>query len=130
MIYPTLLLNAYAHPVHKSILKEYGLPHTVAEWYVCREHESLLKEYGLPHTVLEWYVRCKHESLLKEYSLPHNVAEWYVRREHEVLRSALHVALCTVMSETQDRLQKRKNVCKQFIYNQMVTFYKPYPLHL
>ena len=48
MIFPTLLLNAHANPVRKSILKEYGLPHTVAEWYVHREHESLLKEYGLP----------------------------------------------------------------------------------
>jgi len=30
------LLNAYAHPVCKSILKEYRLPHTVVEWYVRR----------------------------------------------------------------------------------------------
>ena len=55
----------------KSVLKEYGLPHIVAEWYVHRKHESLLKEYGLPHTVVEWYVRCEYESLLKEYGSPH-----------------------------------------------------------
>ena len=67
MVYPTLLLNVYAHPVRKSILKEYGLPHTVVEWYVRRKHESLLKEYGLPYTVVEWYIRCKHKCLLKEY---------------------------------------------------------------
>ena len=36
------------------------------------------------------------------------VAEWYIPREHKVLRSALHVAMCAAMSETQDRLQKRK----------------------
>ena len=49
----TLLLNAYAHPIRKNILKEYGLPHTVPEWYVRRKHKSTLKEYGLPHTVAE-----------------------------------------------------------------------------
>jgi len=36
------------------------------------------------------------------------IAEWYIPREHEVLRSALHVAMCAVMSETQDGLQKKK----------------------
>ena len=36
------------------------------------------------------------------------VAKWYIPREHEVLQSALHVAMCAAMSETQDRLQKRK----------------------
>jgi len=36
------------------------------------------------------------------------VAKWYILHEHEVLRSALHVAMCATMSETQDTLQKRK----------------------
>ena len=80
----------YAHPVRKSILKKYGLPHTVAEWYVCREHESLLKEYGLPHTVVEWYVQREHKSLLKEYRLPHTVAESQTQKFTERIRLLLN----------------------------------------
>ena len=37
MLNPTLLLN-HNHvrtSVRKGVLKEYGLPHTVAEWYIC-----------------------------------------------------------------------------------------------
>ena len=53
-------------------------------------------------------MRQVYENLLNKNVLPHTVAEWYVHREHEVLRSALHVAMCAAMSETQDRLQNRK----------------------
>ena len=60
MVNPTLL---YAHPVCKGVLKEYGLLHTVAEWYASCQHESALEEYGLFHTVAEWCVCRKHKVL-------------------------------------------------------------------
>ena len=73
---------AYAHPVHKSILKEYGYPTLLLNGtYVA--NTNLLKEYSLPHIVVEWYERHEHKSLLKEYGLPHTIAEWYVRRKYK-----------------------------------------------
>ena len=38
---PHTVMNAYAHPVRKITLKEYGLPHAVVEWYVHHEHEKI-----------------------------------------------------------------------------------------
>jgi len=40
MVNPQCCWITYAHPVHKGLLKEYGLPRTVAEWYVRYEHRS------------------------------------------------------------------------------------------
>jgi len=45
------------------------------------------------------------------------VTEWYIPHEHKVLQSALHVAMRTAMSETQDKLQTRKE-CLQAIHLQ------------
>ena len=70
--------------------------------HVRRKHESLLKECGLPHTVAEWYVRREHESLPKEYGLPHTVAEWYVRHKHKILPIKMD-CLNTWLSLCQDR---------------------------
>ena len=99
----------------------------MAEWAVRCTHNSTLKESRLDHIVAEWYVRRGHI-----YWKNTAVAEWYIPHKHEVLQSALHVAMCAVMSEMQDRLQKKKERL-QAIHVQpddMVTFYKPYPLHL
>ena len=102
----------HAHPVHKSILKEYGLPHTVVEWYIRRKHESLLKEYGLPHTIVEWYIRREHKSLL-------NVAEWYIPHKHKMFYKWQCVLQCL---KHKIDCRREKNVCKQFMCNQTVTF--------
>jgi len=43
--------DCYVRQVHKNLLNKNGLPYTATELYAPPVRESVLKEYGLPHTV-------------------------------------------------------------------------------
>jgi len=59
---PIIVRNGTCVKFTKSLLNENGLPHTAADLNAHSVRKTLLKEYsyGLPHTVAGWYVRRKH----------------------------------------------------------------------
>ena len=129
MICPTLLLNAYAHPVCKVYWKNTVCPTLFGMVCTSLTRKSTERIRFVPHC---WDLRMVHTYVAntkvcwkntvcptlflngtyvantKLYWKNMAVAEWYIPCEHEILWSALHVAMCAAMSEIWDILQKRK----------------------